>query len=311
MFHINKLSKSRCISNAQIQFVSLVDNPANKKTFLITKARGGIASFSSFGKIVKTDINNHYVTGIVYEPMVEDAQGDFMTEDEIQKAAVWYAKNGNGVDLQHNFSKLNNAVVVESMVAKADFYINQQLIKKGTWLITVEISDSHVWNAIRNGRITGFSMGGNGTYSEEDIYLNDNNNAVDKGFLKSLAKKLGVDGVPKNNDLGNSQNQETLELNAHNLQLLKSVYQILGELLFDSSEDSPKTLIHSPDDESINKAFDFDSTEVTRDDVLNIVSDAVTKAVEPLYLSRGIPTNLNNEHSSVRKNHEVFDGLFI
>ena len=39
------------------------------------------------------------------------------------------------------------------------------------------------------------------------------------------------------------------------------------------------------------------------------ISAAVAKAVEPLYQSRGIPTNLNNEH--VQKNTDVFDGLFV
>lgn len=53
-----------------------------------------------------------------------------MTEEEIQKAAVWFAKNGSGIDLQHNFEKFENAVVVESMVAKSDSAIGNEKIKK-------------------------------------------------------------------------------------------------------------------------------------------------------------------------------------
>ncbi|MGN1432880.1 MAG: XkdF-like putative serine protease domain-containing protein [Ruminococcus sp.] len=45
--------------------------------------------------MVKTDNDSHFVTGIVYEPMSEDAHGNYMTADEIQKAAYWYAKNSN------------------------------------------------------------------------------------------------------------------------------------------------------------------------------------------------------------------------
>lgn len=58
----------RRISDAKIDFISLVDRAANKKSFLIAKAENGKASFSTFGKIVKTDSENHFVTGIVYEP---------------------------------------------------------------------------------------------------------------------------------------------------------------------------------------------------------------------------------------------------
>ena len=89
---MGEIMKTRSISDAQIQFVSLVDKAANKKSFLITKAEDGKASFSAYGKIVKTDTDSHYVTGIVYEPMTEDSQGDYMTEEEIRKAAHWFAK---------------------------------------------------------------------------------------------------------------------------------------------------------------------------------------------------------------------------
>ena len=46
--------------------------------------------------------------------MAVDTQGDYMTAEEIQKAAHWYAKNGTGVDIQHDEKKLDGAVVVES-----------------------------------------------------------------------------------------------------------------------------------------------------------------------------------------------------
>lgn len=88
-----KLEKAYALSDARIQFVSLVDKAANKKQFLITKAEGSSASFQSYGRIVKADSESHYVTGIVYEPMAEDTDGEYMTAEEIEKAAHWYMKN--------------------------------------------------------------------------------------------------------------------------------------------------------------------------------------------------------------------------
>lgn len=87
-----KVEKAIEISDAKIQFVSLVDKAANKRQFLITKADDGQAQFSTLGKILKVDAETHYVTGIVYEPLIEDAHGNFMTESEIRKAAFWFAK---------------------------------------------------------------------------------------------------------------------------------------------------------------------------------------------------------------------------
>ena len=90
------------ITDAKISFVSLVDKAANKRQFLITKAENGKANFTSTGRIVKTDSATHHITGIVYEPLVEDSHGNYMTEAEITKAAYWFAKHGDQVDLQHS-----------------------------------------------------------------------------------------------------------------------------------------------------------------------------------------------------------------
>lgn len=202
---MGKVIKSIEILDAKISFVSLVNKAANKKQFLITKEEDGKARFASYGKIVKVDNENHYVTGIVYEPLVKDAHDNFMTAEEIQKAAYWYAKNGDKVDIQHSFEAMSDACVVENWIEKADTTIEDEEIKKGTWLMTVEISDSDVWDKIVKGDITGFSMGGVGAYADEDVELNiekgdagmSENGEEKVGLLKKLAKALGIDGFEK------------------------------------------------------------------------------------------------------------------
>lgn len=194
------VNKAFEITDAHISFVSLVNKAANKKQFLITKAEKGQADFSTCGRIVKTDEAHHYITGIVYEPMVEDAHGNYMSEEEIIKAAYWFAKNGDSVDIQHSFNALENATVVENWVAKSDCEIDGEPIKKGTWLITVEVCDSEVWEAVQKGDITGFSMAGFGKYSEEDIALDEvikttgtEPSPEEKtGIIKKLAYMLGI-----------------------------------------------------------------------------------------------------------------------
>lgn len=191
------VAKAYEITDARIQFVSLVGKAANKHTFLITKGEDGEASFTTYGKIVKADAESHYVTGIVYEPMTEDTDGNFMTEDEITKACHWFMKNGNKVDLQHSFEPLEQANVVESWIAKSEYEIEGNAVKKGTWLMTVEVQDDGIWDAIQKGEITGFSMGGLGTYSEEDVDLESVNKQDKKGLLKQLANVLGFNVVSK------------------------------------------------------------------------------------------------------------------
>jgi len=199
-----KIKKAIEISDAKIQFVSLVDKAANQKQFLITKAEGGQAQFSTYGRILKVDDDTHYITGVVYEPMVEDAQGNYMTEDEIRKAAYWFAKNGDQVDIQHSFEAVDNVAVVENYIALCNMEIGEDLIAKGSWVLTVEVQDPAIWEAVQKEEITGFSMGGMGKYSEEDVDLSTVDKAVDpaaqddkKSVLKRLAGFLGLDVVEK------------------------------------------------------------------------------------------------------------------
>ena len=186
-----KIEKAFAISNAKISFVSLVNKAANKRRFLITKEDGDMASFTSCGKIVKADAENHYVTGVVYEPMAEDTDGNFMTEDEITKAAYWYNKNSDKVDIQHSFKPTDGASVVESWIAKADFDIDGQHIKRGTWLMTMEVTDGDLWKDICKGAITGFSMGGVGEYSNVDEDIKSLAKSDDDTEAKSLFARLG------------------------------------------------------------------------------------------------------------------------
>lgn len=237
------LKKAYEITDAKIQFVSLVDKAANKRQFLIKKEDGGKAAFTTYGRIVKADAETHYVTGIVYEPMAEDSHGNFMTEAEITKAAYWFAKNGNKVDLQHSFEPLDGASVVESWIAKADFDIDGETIKKGTWLMTVEVADESVWEGIEKGEITGLSMGGLGNYSEEDVELENvskQETSEKKGLLKQLGKMLGLTVVEKGAmaELYEERSKGTLFWNAFNSleEILYKYDPITGRYLYATDE---------------------------------------------------------------------------
>ena len=232
------------ITDAKIQFVSLVDKAANLRKFLITRAADGRAAFTTYGRIIKTDAENHYVTGVVYEPMTEDSHGNYMTEDEIVKACYWYSENGDKVDLQHSFEPLDGATVVENWVAKADFKVGDEEVKKGTWLMTVKVTNGDIWKGIENGEITGLSMGGVGNYSEEDVELETVNKQQEtsekRGLLQQLAKALGMNVVEKGamSEIYEERSKGTLFWNAMNTleEVLYRYDNITGRWLYEADE---------------------------------------------------------------------------
>lgn len=263
-----QINKAFAISDARISFVSLVDKAANKRRFLITKAENGTANFASYGRIIKADAEHHYVTGIVYEPLVEDTDGNYMTEEEITKAAYWYAKNGDKVDVQHSFEALPNACVVENWIAKADFDCGGENISKGTWLMTVEVTDEDVWRQIEKGEITGFSMGGVGNYSEEDDNLADVNKSDEKvGLLAKLAGMLGVEKAAPLEKSGRKMSDK-------NKQTLNGIYNSLGEFLKSFDDKDPEEAEGNAED---NKETQEEDKELTRTECETIVSKAVAE----------------------------------
>ena len=268
-----KIAKAYEISNARINFVSLVNKAANKHQFLIVKADDANATFQTFGRIVKADTESHYVTGIVYEPMVEDSQGNYMTEEEIAKAAHWFMKNEGSVDIQHCFKKADGCEVVESYVAKSDMEIDGQPIKKGTWLMTMEISNADVWDSISKGDITGYSMGGVGAYSLEDVELPVEKQEEPKGIFKKLAKAMGFEVVEK----GAVKNQYNRRIKSDNFY---TAWSALSNVL-DGEKFNPETGQYEygyTDDEDVIRAALSDFNDIVTNLLTGNVS--IVKSLE-------------------------------
>ncbi len=223
------IAKAYEITDVKISFVSLVDKAANQRQFLITKEDGKVVMNT---RIIKRDSEKHFITGIVYEPNVEDSQGEFMTASEIEKAAYWFAKNGDKVDLQHNFEECPSCTVVENWVAKADFSLDGQDVKKGTWLVTVEVTDDALWEKVEKGEITGFSMGGIGVTSEIDVPLEKQEEK--KGLLSWIAKTFGLTPVEK----GVLTDNYTQEITRNNLwTAMYNLMDLLDREYYDYSVD--------------------------------------------------------------------------
>ena len=300
------------ITDARISFVSLVDKAANQRQFLITKAENGQATFSTYGRILKADAESHFVTGVVYEPMVEDSHGNYMTEAEITKAAYWFAKNGDKVDLQHSFDPLPGATVVETWIAKADFQIGDEVVKEGTWLMTVEVTDADVWASIQKGEITGFSMGGIGNYSEEDVDLDNIEKkeqpagSENRGLLAKLAKALGFNVVEKGDmaQIFEARSRGSLFWDAMRTleDCLNHYDPISGNWVYESDEQKVRDCLADfsaiitdllTNEHSVTKALaadapvkkstttDKEEPEVTKSEVEQIVQDAIAKALNP------------------------------
>lgn len=170
---------ARELRNADITHVSYVDKAANKRKFFLTKSAGAPTFEKTVKILTKADDAEKLVYGVVYEPDIEDTQGDFMSASEIEKSAHAFLAKHRNIDEQHDFED-GAGELVESYVVQADFTVGTETITKGSWVIVTRATDE-IWDSIQKGDVTGYSMGGKAETVEK----------AEDGMLMRLAKAMG------------------------------------------------------------------------------------------------------------------------
>lgn len=150
--------KKRKLKNLQVSHVSYVENGANQRKFFLTKSEEQ-PNFEKPVKVIKSDDEEkRLVYGIVYEPDVIDAHGDFTDSETIEKAAHEFMLKYRQIDKNHDFVA-GVGEVVESYIAPADMELNGEPVKKGTWILTTK-ADEETWEAVKKGEFQGYSLAG-------------------------------------------------------------------------------------------------------------------------------------------------------
>lgn len=107
-----------------------------------------------------------FVLGVVLEPEVEDTQKDIYSADEIRKSAHNYMLKHQHIGLQHNGVIDDRIKILESYLAPVDFILGEQKITKGTWLLGARVLDDQLWESVKKGELTGWSIGGDAIRTE-------------------------------------------------------------------------------------------------------------------------------------------------
>jgi uracil-DNA glycosylase len=115
-------------------------------------------------RIIKADKDKQIITGIVLEPDTVDAQGDTVSKEEIEKAAWRYMVSSRVIGLKHR--DVAEAEVVESFIAPVDLLLGGQEVAKGSWIMSVHVTDKDLWDSVKDGELQGFSVGGFGNREE-------------------------------------------------------------------------------------------------------------------------------------------------
>lgn len=112
-------------------------------------------------KLIKQEEEERYVLGVVLVPDEYDSQADTYDAPTVRKAAHWFMEEAQRLGLQHQATIGRDKLrVLESFVAPTNMEIEGSQVKKGTWLMAARVLDDELWAAVKDGRLTGWSIEG-------------------------------------------------------------------------------------------------------------------------------------------------------
>lgn len=131
----------------------------------VAEAEPGIYEARIVVPIIKVDREKRLITGEVLVPDEVDAQNDTISAEIIEKAEHRFLANfgrdgGTKLGVMHKKFGDVGIELAESWIAKEDSVLGGRKIKRGTWLMTIKVISDSVWNQVKRGALTGFSIGG-------------------------------------------------------------------------------------------------------------------------------------------------------
>lgn len=141
---------------------------AERKLFNINLDRQFGVNLVKEVRLIKGDMKNGVVYGVVYPVNEVDADGDYATPEEVQLACWRFMEDYQTMNLLHQqFLPSDNYAIVECACALGDFTINGNTIKKGDWYIAVKVKDPELRRMVESGELSAFSMEGSANPGDE------------------------------------------------------------------------------------------------------------------------------------------------
>jgi len=222
---IENASPDSILAGLQVEYVSVVDEPAQDSEWLLAKSADADENDWTPGEnqlgetrdvvLLKEedelsddeDLSDEdgsddapaerKVWAAVLVPGEADANGDLVPEPEIESAAHSYMKNYRKVDADHSLFE-GEGTPVESYIVRngPDEFTTPdgetRSYPEGTWIMGVEL-EKDAWKRVQNGELTGFSIYGGAASLDPDALLTEKQR---KALRRARKSATDADGSP-------------------------------------------------------------------------------------------------------------------
>ena len=111
--------------------------------------------------VLKKRQEERYIKGVVLIPDEFDAHGDIYDEATVRDACHHFMEYSEALGKQHAMALSKAKIrILECYLADTDCLIEGHAIKRGTWLLAARVLDDLLWEDIKAGRCTGWSIEG-------------------------------------------------------------------------------------------------------------------------------------------------------
>jgi len=116
--------------------------------------------------IKKVNEEEMTITAVVLEPnpvekdTTNDLQGDFYSAEEVSKACESFNQHCWQPNIEHEVNVTKEVTeIIESFILPVPARIGDQEVCKGSWIQVWKINDPTLWELVKKGTFTGFSIG--------------------------------------------------------------------------------------------------------------------------------------------------------
>ncbi|MBR0369706.1 MAG: hypothetical protein IJH63_03140 [Methanobrevibacter sp.] len=98
-----------------------------------------------------------YITGVVIANGVPDSDGDCLDKTDIKKIFTKYLDRAT--DVMHTRIKNEGVEVLANWITETDTELNGKIVPSGSWMATFAVTNEELLSSIKDGSITGLSLG--------------------------------------------------------------------------------------------------------------------------------------------------------
>lgn len=98
-----------------------------------------------------------YITGVVIANGVPDSDGDCLDKKDIKTIFTKYLDRAT--DVMHTRIKNEGVEVLANWITESDTELNGKIVPSGSWMATFAVTNEEILNSIKDGSISGLSLG--------------------------------------------------------------------------------------------------------------------------------------------------------